>query len=157
MSPSRKIDDAVRHFTTPGEVVLDLDDGGSLSLSLTEAGPVGVAFTELHYTCGDRSERSPEAQRAWADRLAARVTYLMEPLVVVEHDREGGAVDIRSKAPSVRPDRRTYYEIRLRRDGTLTMARVAYDEAARRRNPVPCQMTLEALERLADDLAACAR
>jgi hypothetical protein len=156
MSPSRRIDDAVKTFSPPGDLDLDLDDGGSLSLSLTEASPVGVAFDRLAFTAADRSERSPEALRAWADRLSARVTYLMEPLVVVEHDREAGAVDIRSKAPTVRKDRRTYYEVRLARDGTLTMTRVAYDEAARRGHTVSCHMTLEALERLADDLVACA-
>ena len=156
MSPSRKIDDAVKTFSPPGELELDLDDGGSLSLSLTEASPVGVAFTRLTFLSADRSERPPEALRAWADRLSARVTYLMEPLVVVEHDREAGAVDIRSKAPTVRRDRRTYYEVRLARDGVLTMTRVAHDETTRRRDPVACQMTLEALERLADDLVASA-
>jgi hypothetical protein len=156
MSPSRKIDDAVKTFSPPGELDLDLDEGGSLSLSLTEAGPVGVAFARLTFTAADRSERAPEALQAWADRLSARVTYLMEPLIVVEHDREAGAVAVRSQAPTVRNDRRTYYEVRLARHGTLTMTRMAYDESTRRRAPIPCQMTLEALERLADDLAACA-
>lgn len=156
MSPSQKIADAVKSFSTPGEVVIDLDGGGSLTLALREAGAVGVAFDRLRFAAADRAERSPEALRSWADRLSARVTYLMEPLVVVEHDREAGAVDVRSKSPTVRNERRTYYELRLHRDGSLVMTRTAHDEATRQRAPVPCQMTLEALEHLADDLAACA-
>lgn len=156
MSPSRKIADAVSTFPAPGEVAIALDDGASLSLNLTETSPVGVAFDRLTFTSADRSERSPDTLRAWADLLTARVTYLMEPLVTLEHDRGAGAVDVRSKAPTVRNQRRTYYDLRLRKDGTLTMTRVAFDEAGRRHTPVPCQMTLEALEHLADDLAACA-
>ena len=34
------------------------------------------------------------------------------------------------------------------------MERFAYDETARQRRPVPCQLTREVLERLADDIAA---
>jgi hypothetical protein len=63
---------------------------------------------------------------------------------------------MRSQAPTVRNGRRTYYEARLRGDGTLKLTRVVYDEATRNRQSVPCQMTVEVLERLADDLVACA-
>ena len=78
----------------------------------------------------------------------------MEPLVVLEHDPIDNQVEIRSESPTHRSGRRTYYEVRLHPRGTLRLSRVSYDEATRRRQPAPCQLTREALERLADDLVA---
>jgi hypothetical protein len=125
-----------------------------LTLNLTAAGPVGLAFDALEFATTDRPEWSPEALRAWADRIAARVTYLMEPLIVLEQDKIAGEVALRSQAPTPRQDRRSYYEVRLSPQGILRLARITFDEATRRRQPVPCQMTIEVLERLTDDLVA---
>lgn len=127
-----------------------------LSLNLTACGPVGLAFDSLEFAAAEGDDRSPEEMRAWADRLAARVTYLMEPLVVVEHDPVAGEVELRSQSPTARGDLRAYYEVRLGAAGALRLCRVVFDEATRRRRPAPCQLTREALERLADDLVACA-
>lgn len=159
MSLSREIASAVERHADPSALPARVEarhDGHQLALELTAAGPVGLAFDRLEYAAADRSERPPEALRAWADRLTARVTYLMESLTVLEHDRDRGTLEVRSQSPSRRNDRRTYYEAWLRRDGTLTLGRVSYDEATRARAPIPCQMTVEVLERLADDLVACA-
>ncbi|MGE3818330.1 MAG: hypothetical protein AB7I30_02755 [Isosphaeraceae bacterium] len=159
MSLSREIANAVDHRPAPTTFpcAIEVDDAGHrLALELTAAGPVGLAFERLDYTAADRAERSQDALRAWADRVAARVTYLMEPLKVLEHDREAGAVSVRSQSPSRRNARRTYYEAILRKDGTLTLSRIAYDETTGLRENVPCQMTVEVLERLADDFVASA-
>lgn len=157
MSQSRKIADAVKAHEAlgnpPGPVNIPMEDGGgTVSLAVVETGPVGLAFDELSYQSADHSDRSPEQLHQWAERLTGRVTYLMEPLVVVEHDREGSEVEVRSKAPTARRGVRSYYEVRLKGDGTLRLGRVAYDEAERRRDPVACPMTFETLDRLVDDL-----
>ena len=125
-----------------------------LTLNLTAAGPVGLAFDALEFATTDRTEWSPEALRSWADRIVARVTYLMEPLIVLEQDKVGGEVELRSQSPTPRQDRRSYYEVRLSPQGTLRLGRVAFDGTTRRRQPAPCQMTIEVLERLTDDLVA---
>ena len=44
--------------------------------------------------------------------------------------------------------------MRLFRQGSLRMERFVFDEATRQRRQVPCQLTRETLERLADDIAA---
>jgi hypothetical protein len=125
-----------------------------LTLALTASGPVGLAFDTLDFATTARSEWSADDLKAWGDRIASRVTYLMEPLVVLEHDQIIGEVELRSHAPTARAERRSYYEIRLNRQGTLHLARVAFDESPRRRRPATCQMTREVLERLTDDLVA---
>jgi hypothetical protein len=139
----------------PREITAE-DGGHRLSLALTSAGPVGVAFDALTYTAPPGAERTADALRAWADRIAARVNYLMEPLVLLELDALGGEAELRSQSPTARGERRAFYEVRLRKDGTLRLSRAVAEDAARRRRPAPCQMTREALERLADDLVACA-
>ena len=78
----------------------------------------------------------------------------MEPLKVLEVDAAGGEVHIRSQSPTTRDDQRSYYEVRLFKQGTLRMERSTFDEATRRRRRIPCQLTREVLERLADDVAA---
>ena len=128
----------------------------ALSLHVTANGPVGLAFDALSFATEDAPELSAEALRAWADRLAARVTYLMEPLVVVELDPVAGVAELRSNAPTARGDLKSYYEIRLHNSGALGLSRVVFDESSRRRHSADCQLTREVLERLADDLVACA-
>ena len=157
MTLSRKIAAAVDEITAPLEAPREVtvEEGPNrLTLHLNAAGPVGLAFDSLDFATTSRPEWSPEALRAWGDRLAARLTYLMEPLVVLEHDPIDNQVEIRSESPTHRSGRRTYYEVRLHPRGTLRLSRVSYDEATRRRQPAPCQLTREALERLADDLVA---
>jgi hypothetical protein len=148
---SRKIAAAVDAQVGPGAVTA-AEGPHRLTLQLDAASPVGVAFTSLRFDDENAAGRSPDQLRAWGDRLTARLTYLMEPLVVLEVDDQAGAAELRSKSPTVRDGVRSYYEARLRREGTLDLRRVAFDAEDRSRRPVPCQLTLEALERLADDL-----
>lgn len=157
MSLSQKIAVALERAeadTLPCDVVAD-DATNRLVVHLTASGPVGLAFSSLEFHATADPEWTPAALRSWGDRIAARVTYLMEPLVVLEQDALGGEVEIRSQSPTSRGDRRAYYEIRIARGGALHLTRVAFDDATRRRRPVDCMMTCEVLERLTDDLAAC--
>src|SRR5690242_15424488 len=76
------------------------DDAHRLVVHLTASGPVGLAFGSFDFTTTARSEWTPAALKSWGDRIAARVTYLMEPLVVLEQDALAGEVEIRSHAPT---------------------------------------------------------
>lgn len=157
MSLSQKIAAALDARPDNGALPCDVtveDQPNRMSLHLTACGPVGLALDGLDFATTARSEWSDAELSAWAERIASRVTYLMEPLVVIEHDRLGGEIELRSHVPTARGDQRAYYEVRLNRQGTLRLARVAFDEAARARRPAGCQMTREVLERLADDLVA---
>jgi hypothetical protein len=150
---SRKIAAEVDAQAGPGKVTA-ADGPYHLSLNLTAASPVGVAFDALEFADVTAGSRSAEALRAWGGRLASRLTYLMEPLVVLEVDVEAGEAELRSKSPSVRDGLQSYYEIRLHSAGRLGFRRVAFSTSDRRRHPVSCQLTREALDRLANDLVA---
>jgi hypothetical protein len=156
MSLSKKIaaalDENTRAYTFPCSVSLE-DAPGRLTLHLTALDSVGLACSSLEFTTVGRPELSADALKRWGERLAARVTYLMEPLKVLEVDPSGGEVQMRSQSPTPRDEKRSYFEIELTRQGTLSMARYAYVEASRQRSQIPCQFTRETLERLADDIA----
>ncbi|SIN73221.1 hypothetical protein SAMN05444166_0507 [Singulisphaera sp. GP187] len=155
MSLSQKIAAALDARPDNGALPCNLtveDEPNRLTLGLTASGPVGMAFDRLDFATHARTDWSSEALQGWADRIATRVTYLMEPLVVLEHDKVGGEVELRSQVPTSRGDRRTYFEVRLNHQGTVKLSRIAVDESSRQRHPTTCQMTREVLERLADDL-----
>jgi hypothetical protein len=156
MSLSQKIaaaiDENTRAYILPCSVTVE-DGPNRLTLSLTALDTVGVAFDSLEFLATDRTDWSSDALRAWGDRLAARVTYLLEPLKVIEIDAGGGEVQIRSQAPTARAQQRGFYEVRLFKQGALRMERYVYNDATRERQHTPCQLTREVVERLADDIA----
>jgi hypothetical protein len=157
MSLSQKIaaaiDENTRAYILPCTVTVE-EGPNRLTLNLTALDTVGVAFDTLEFVATDRADWSSDALRAWGERLAARVTYLLEPLKVIEIDAGGGEVQIRSQAPSTRAQQRGFYEVRLYKQGSLRMERFVYNDATRERQRTACQLTREVVERLADDIAA---
>ena len=160
MTLSRKIaaalEDHARHAGPGASGTIHVNtDAHRLALGDAVGGPVGVAFGDLAFAAIEPDPLLAGADlRAWGDRLAARLTYLMEPLVVLEVDADAGAAELRSEAPTVRGEVRSYYEVRLGHDRGLRLQRIRFDATTRRRQAIPCQLTGEALERLADDLVA---
>jgi hypothetical protein len=159
MSLSKKIaaalDENTKAYVLPCTVTVE-DNPSRLTLNLTALDSVGLAFSTVEYANTSRTEWSSEALKEWGDRLSKKVSYLMEPLKVLEVNDSGGEVQMRSQSPTPRDDQRAYYEMRLFRSGTLRMERFVFDDATRHRRQIPCQLTRETLERLADDIAASA-
>jgi hypothetical protein len=159
MSLSQKIaaalDENTRAYVLPCAVTVE-DGANRLTMNMTALDTVGVAFDRLEFITTDRQDWSSEALNAWGLRLAGRVTYLLEPLKVLEIDAGGGEVQIRSQSPTTRADQRGFYEVRLYRQGVLRLERYVFDDVTRQRQRTTCQFTKEVLERLADDMAASA-
>jgi hypothetical protein len=157
MSLSQKIaaaiDENTRAYILPCTVTVE-DGPNRLTLDLTALDTVGAAFDTLEFVATDRTDWSSDALKAWGERLSARVTYLLEPLKVIEIDAGGGEVQIRSQAPTARAQQRGFYEVRLYKQGSLRMERFVYNDATRERQRTACQLTREVVERLADDIAA---
>jgi hypothetical protein len=157
MSLSQKIaaalDENTRAYVLPCSITVE-EVPSRLTLDLTALDSVGLACNALEFATTSRPDWSSDALKAWGERIASRVTYLMEPLKVLEADAAEGAVQIRSQSPTPRAQERSYYEIRLYRQGNLKLKRYAFDDSSRQRREIPCQLTREVLERLADDIAA---
>ena len=103
MSLSKKIaaalDENTKAYVLPCTVTVE-ESPNRLTLHLTALDTVGVAFSSLEFATTSRTEWSSEALKEWGDRLASRITYLMEPLKVLEIDAGGGEVQIRSQSPT---------------------------------------------------------
>lgn len=143
-----------------GPAVLSADEAPHrMEVAARQLSAIGVEVDAIDFWA-DRPPGQPDRTihelQLWADRLAAKITYLMEPLVVIEVDAQGVEIEMRSQAPTVRQGLRAYYEARLDRTGHLRISRRGYSQATRTTADVPFQLTSEVLERLADDLVATA-
>ena len=154
MSLSRKIVAALDAAPPIPGPVTAAEGAHTLTLDVEVATPVGGSCAAVTFHAGDRPSWSLDELTAWGDRLAAKLTYLMEPLVLHEADADAIEALLRSRNPTARDGCRFYYQVHLTKDGTLRLARHVFHEADRTRQPTSCQFTREVLERLADDLAA---
>jgi hypothetical protein len=91
--------------------------------------------------------------RARAERVAASVTGLLEPLRLLEVDAPKGTALLRSGAPKQTGDNLFYYEVRLGADGSANTRRYEAERAGTKRKQIAFTLTHEALAKLADDLA----
>lgn len=94
------------------------------------------------------------ALEQWARQVVLRVTYLLEPLAVLELDPAVQRVLVRSRPPVRNPDRTLYYEAVVQAPGEICLRRYAVLLATATRQGVPLQMTHETFVKLVDDIAA---
>lgn len=93
-----------------------------------------------------------------AQRVADRVTGLMEPLRLLEVDAERGEAVLRSDSPTVRKDRRAHYELKIAgtHRGELRRHQAGVEPAAKREQ-VPFTLTKEVLSKYLEDLTEALR
>src|SRR5262249_22519771 len=91
---------------------------------------------------------------AWAERVAGRVTGLLEPLKVVEVDAERGEALLRSDQPTQRGEKLFYYEVLLQNTTAASVRRYRALPGNGRREQVAFALTKEALAKFVADLAA---
>jgi hypothetical protein len=139
-----------------GGVTLE-EEGLRVRFRAEAADQVGCAVVGLRVEDLRAGARDADALKAWAGRVAGRVTYLIEEIAVVETDAAGESALLRSASPDRRGEARAYYEVVLRRSGVLTLTRYRYQNGDRERTEIPCLLTLEVFERLVDDLAETMR
>jgi len=91
----------------------------------------------------------------WADRVAARATGLLEALKVVEIDATRQEALLRSAEPSIRGERRWYYEVLLKNTSEVEFRRFQSQlTTSEPRSQIAFAVTHEALAKLAGDLTA---
>ena len=125
--------------------------GSRLRAALVAVDAIGCAFEELVL-------ETPALQGARTDRLAQvaqgladRITYLLEPLRILEVDDQARIVQMRSVPPSTQGTARAYYEVLVREGGAVSVRRFEALPGKPRR-PIPAQVTREVFIRLARDL-----
>ena len=102
-----------------------------------------------------RATGGGDALRTWAERVAARVTGLMEPIKVVEVDVLRNEALLRSDEPASRAEKLFYYEVVLKGTHEATARRYQIGcSPGQPREQVAFALTHEALAKPAADLTA---
>ena len=129
----------VEAVTPAGRVTVVVEDADRLGVL---AGPVTAT----------RPEGSPANVPAQAAEAVRRLTYLQEPLAVIESEDRRGRAILRSAAP--RPadgGGREYNEAILDGGGSVSIRRYRAESGSRRKS-VPSNLSRDTLGRLSDDL-----
>src|SRR4051812_38126577 len=94
-----------------GPCVVSAEEGRRrLTCELECIHPLAVEFRAFRLETGELAGASMADVRRISDALAARLTYLLEPINPVEQDAEQCLVQMRSVPPHKDDDGRSYYE-----------------------------------------------
>jgi hypothetical protein len=156
MTVSKQLQQALAKLTpfSAGEQLVEIDAGSRrLDCRLVALDSLACSFTRLALGAESLRNMPTEGLRQTAERLSARLTYLLEPISPIETDAQGCVVQMRSSPPQKETDRTSYYELLVSRSGELSLARYAR-AAGQPREVIPAHVTREVLGRLAADFAA---
>jgi hypothetical protein len=125
----------------------------SVRCDADECDPLAVTLINLSLDTAELASVTPfELQAASAD-LAKRVNYLLEPIAPIELDAQGCSVQMRSNPPQRDDNGRRYYELLIRRGGSIALCRFE-KLPGQPRTRVPAVLTHEVVGRLIDDFSA---
>lgn len=124
--------------------------GGRVEADLIAVDAIGCSFHTLGYSTDKLASSSLDELKSISEDLTKRLTYLLEPIGMVEVDRDRAAVQLRSSPPQKGDDGTNYYELMVRRGGDVTLSRYQ-KRPGQIRLIIPAQVTREVLVRLAED------
>jgi hypothetical protein len=137
-----------------GKGLLQVDaDYGRIEADLLAVDAIGCSFQTLGYSTSKLSGATLDELRSISEALTGRLTYLLEPIGLVEVDQDRAAVQLRSSPPQKGEDSTSYYELMVRRGGDITLSRYQ-KKPGLMRQIVPANITREVLQRLAEDFVA---
>ena len=119
------------------------------SLVRREGGKVQVGKVEAARCAAPRL--SFDRLRTKAEVLAGQVDYLGERLEIVDHDRRGMFIQLRSLPPMKDDNGIQFNEINLGRD-SVTVQRIAFTRKDEVKQQIPISLSQVALDRLLSDL-----
>lgn len=139
-----------------GPHALDVSTGGQrFQAELETIDTLACAFTAFELSADALAAAPIERLKRVAESLAARLTYLLEPIRPIEVDPEQCVVQLRSSPPQKDEHWVSYYELLVRRGGRVSLVRYAKDKGQPRR-VVAAQVTREVFLRLVGDFSAAA-
>lgn len=136
-----------------GRGLLQVDaDAGRIEADLVAVDAIGCSFQTLAFSTDKLAGADLEQLRKISETLTARLTYLLEPIGLIEADLDRCAIQLRSSPPQKDEDATSYYELLVRRGGDISLSRYS-KKTGQLRQIVPAHVTREVLERLAEDFA----
>lgn len=135
-------------------VAWSAEGGPTVEVDFTAVESLGCAFRELRVNATELRDKPFEDLKTRAEQICRRVTYLLEPIGLLELDPESQVVLVRSTPPAKNGAETAYYELRISAPSNLTLRR--YTRSGHDGAPQFCdiQVTREALLKLVDDLCA---
>lgn len=127
-------------------------DSGVLEVDMVSGDSLAVAFESFTFRSDRLAAVDTAALSRIADRLASKLTYLLEPLRVIEVDGQAGALQMRSHPPYQQEKQTRYYEVLVQRGGSLSLVRYER-QAGQARSSIAATVTREVFHRLAADFA----
>lgn len=135
----------------PGPVTIKAAAGDVRAIcELEELDRFAVACSELRVEAGALANATMPQLQDLSTRLSGRLTYLLEPVSPVESDGETCTVQMRSNPPQRDDDGTRYYELLVRRGGSIALRRW-HAPRGQSRQPVAAKLTREVLVRLVGD------
>ncbi len=125
----------------------------ALTCDVVEQNSLAVSFNLLRLTTDELAVADAPRLERIGKTLAARLTYLMEPIAPIEMDADSCVVQLRSNPPQRDDDGRSYYELLVRRGGEILLNRYRKENSSARQ-PIAATVTREVLMRLVDDFCA---
>jgi hypothetical protein len=138
---------------TPGRSTFHVASGDwDVRLVVDRKESLGCLLWELAVSRMEGKDGEPSA---WAARVASRATGLLEPLAVIEIDKERRQALLRSAAPANKPEGPQFYEMLLdsAQSGQLRRWQGSTTQASKR-SQIPFGVTFEALTKLILDMTA---
>jgi hypothetical protein len=134
-----------------GRGLLQVDtDAGRIEADLVGVDAIGCSFQTLGLSTAKLASASLDELKTISQALTEKLTYLLEPIGLVEADADRCAVQLRSNPPKKDEDATSYYELMVRRGGDITLSRYS-KKSGQLRQVIPAHVTREVLARLADD------
>lgn len=127
-----------------------------LTCELVSLDTLACAFEQLTVATNAWRDATLDRLREISEALAAKLTYLLEPIAPTELDADRCTVQMRSKPPQRDDDGSTFYELLVERGGQLSLCRYQAPPG-QPRHRIPAQVTREVFRRLVTDLAAAAQ
>jgi hypothetical protein len=134
-----------------GRGLLQVDsEAGRIEADLVAVEPIGCTFQTLGLSTAKLADASLDELKSISETLTEKLTYLLEPIGMVEADADRCSIQLRSNPPQKGEDETSYYELMVRRGGDITLSRYS-KKPGQLRQIVPAHVTREVLGRLADD------
>jgi hypothetical protein len=137
-----------------GRGLLQVDcEAGRVEADLLAVEPIGCTFQTLGLSTAKLANSSLDELKAISEALTTKLTYLLEPIGVVEADADRCSIQLRSNPPQKGEEETSYYELMVRRGGDITLSRYS-KKTGQLRQIIPAHVTREVLGRLAEDFLA---
>jgi hypothetical protein len=158
MSIKSQIQQALQRFVAAGAGPFALDETaptGRLTATVLRIDRLACEFDGLRVESPNLAASSLDDLKQRSQALCAKLSYLLEPIALVESDADSCATQLRSSPPAKEDDQSLYYEIVVRRGGSLEFRRYQKSPGDARQ-PLAATLTHEAFARLCEDLASAA-